>query len=114
MQRNDHLDRRESNHPAPASPQPSFDVLWNAVLLFGLSLVFASLAPSELFAASLSSLLVFATVSCALAALVRSEAVLDDRPTHWDVGAVFMAMSIVLSWFVDPQAIEAVLATEPK
>ncbi|MDH3474741.1 MAG: hypothetical protein OEM59_13730 [Rhodospirillales bacterium] len=112
MQRNDQFDRKDFNRPARESREQGTVVLWNAVLLFGLCVMFASLAPGELFAASLSSLLVFATVSCAITALMRGEVVLEDRPTHWDAAAAFLAMSIVLSWFVDPEAIGAFMTPE--
>ena len=112
MQWSDQFDRRKFSRHEPDPEDRGPEAIWNALVLFGLCAVFASLAPRELFAASLSSLLVFAVVSCAFSALMRGESVTDGRPTHWDAAALFMLLSIVLSWAVDPESLRAYLEAQ--
>ncbi|SDE08741.1 hypothetical protein SAMN05421720_103137 [Rhodospira trueperi] len=73
--------------------------------LFGsIAFLIASTLPHDLMAASLSSLLwIGAMISAMLAAFV-GESLTAPHLTRWDEAAVLVLLSILLGWFVDPQA----------
>ena len=80
-----------------------------------IALLISSTLPPTLLVASLSSLLwIGALVSALAAAILGEPLVRAQHMTRWDEAAILMAVSLVLSFFVDQQAlIEQVEALRP-
>lgn len=100
----DGLDRRQTDPNAH-----NVKVLTDAALAFAICFLAASFGGREVFAASLSSLLLFAAFLAAAKAQICAEPVNPNTLTNWDAAATFLLLSIALSWFVDPEAIRAYL-----
>ncbi len=80
-------------------------------LAFAICFLIASFGARELFAASLSSLLMFAAFFSAAQAQISAEPINPGHLTHWDAAVALLLISVALSWLVDPEAIRAYLET---
>jgi len=74
-------------------------------LFVSLALLIASTMPAPLMVASLSSLLWVGSLVSALAAPFVREPVFAPHLTRWDEAAMLMAVSLLLSFFVNRQAV---------
>ncbi|MGF1562655.1 MAG: hypothetical protein ACFB3T_10810 [Geminicoccaceae bacterium] len=87
--------------PPNATPeQATRSTLVRFVVLLALALAFSSLAPPDLFAATLSSLLFYAGFFTGLFALIGQEPLPADRLSRWDMAAAFIAASLLAGFFV--------------
>ena len=101
-------DRERLNRPE-TNPQRQDAALLEAALTLAVCYAFASLGPRELLLATFSSLLFFAGWVSAAFAMLRGEPLRVNRFAGWDAAALFLALSIVLSWLVDVEAVRAYL-----
>lgn len=104
-----HYRKNNFNRPHLDPNAANAAILWNAAFAFAVCFLLASFGPREFFAASLSSLLFVAAFFSAVGAGVRGEPVEAPHLSNWDVAAAFLLASLVLSWFVDPDAVRAYL-----
>ena len=109
MQWSEQYHRKGLNGPGHDPKNRNRTMVINGLLVLAVCFCVASYSPRELLAASLSSLLFFAAIGSALAALFRREALFDVYLTNWDIAVVFLMISIILSWLVDPDAVRAAL-----
>ncbi len=110
MQSNNHYEHNRLDHFDHDRPEYSKTVLINGGLVFAACVFLASLVPLELAAALLSNLLSIGAYGFLLTAVWRDHSISANHLIYWDVAAFFQAMSIALTWLIDPEAVRSVVA----
>ncbi|HET6468991.1 MAG TPA: hypothetical protein VFG43_11505 [Geminicoccaceae bacterium] len=99
-------------HPEARRLEQNSGAMLRFAAIFAVALMLALAAPPVLFAATLSSFLGLAAWVIAGLALFRREPFWPDHLTRWDVAAGLYASSLLVSFFVDVEAVKAFLQTQ--
>ncbi len=83
----------------PRRHDPTLVALGRFIVLFGLSVFIAAMAPAAHFASVLSTFLFVAAAITALYAMRQSEKLSPEHLTQWDVSAALMALSLLARFF---------------
>ena len=109
MQWSEHFDRNGLNGSEHDPRNDNQTVVIHALLVFAVCFYVSSHLPGDLVIASLSSLLLFGGLGFMVAASYRGEPLFGEGLSRWDVAAIFIMASIVLSSQIDPNAVMATL-----
>ena len=82
--------------------------LMRFAILLAVAVTIAAMAPSALFAATLSSFLMVFSIGTALAAGLARDSVRSPFLTRWDQAAGLLFLAILAKAFVDPVALQQV------
>ena len=101
---------REAQTDAPSRS----DLNWQSALRLGLfisvALLFSTVTPPEILAATLSSLLTMAAVASVLIGVFMADEVFADHSTRWDEAAVLLFLGVAVGTFGSPGAIATATA----